>query len=89
MVDGYKEHLLEGLTYYMKSILFTRSVRRIIIRLIRRVLMRKHHEFKSWSVFIVLNRDVGAVLVHGSRYYIYAWRYEKEPSSLLKCLLKV
>jgi len=89
MVDGYKEHLLEGLTYYMKSILFTRPVRRIIIRLIRRVLMRKYHEFKSWSVFIVLNRDVGAVLVHGSRYYIYAWRYEEELSSLFKCLLKV
>jgi len=59
MKGVYREHLLESLTYYMKSILFTRPVRRIIIRFIRRVLMRKYHEFKPWSVFIVLNRDVG------------------------------
>ncbi len=50
--------------------------------------MRKYHEFKPWSVFMVLNRDVGTILIHGSRYYIYAWRYEEKTSSLFKCLLK-
>ena len=40
-------------------------------------------------MFLVLNRDVDAMLVHGSRHYIYAWRYEEKPSSLLKCLLRV
>jgi len=89
MVDGYRKHLLEGLMYYMKSILFTRPVRRVVIRFIRRVLMRKYHEFKPWSVFMVFNRDVGAILVHGSRYYTYAYRYKEKPSSLFKCLLKV
>ncbi|MGB9816187.1 MAG: FkbM family methyltransferase [Desulfurococcaceae archaeon] len=88
MVNRYRKHLLEGLMYYMKSILFTRPVRRIIIRFIRRVLMRKYHEFKPWSVFMILNREVGAMLVHGSGYYIYAYRYEEKPSSLFKCLLK-
>jgi len=76
MKGGYREHLLEGLTYYMKSILFIRPVRRIIIRFIRKVLMHKSHEFKPWNVFIVLNRDVGAILIDGSRHYIYAWKYE-------------
>jgi len=89
MVNRCREHFLEGLMYYMKSILFTRPVRRIIIRFIRRVLMRKYHEFKPWSVFMILNREVGAMLVHGSRYYIYAYRYEEKPSSLFKCLLRV
>ena len=89
MKGGYREHLLEGLTYYMKSILFIRPVRRIIIRFIRKVLMHKSHEFKPWNVFIVLNRDVGAILIHRSRHYIYAWKYEEELSSLFKCLLRM
>jgi len=46
MESVHREHLLEGLTYYLKSILFTRPVRRIIIRFIRRILMHKYHEFK-------------------------------------------
>jgi len=71
MEGEYRERLFEGLTYYVKSILFIRPMRRIIIRFIRKVLMRRYHEFGPWSVFIVLNRDVGAILIDGSRYYIY------------------
>ncbi|MCL7398586.1 MAG: hypothetical protein LZ165_06085, partial [Thaumarchaeota archaeon] len=63
-------------------------MRRIIIRFIRKVLMRRYHEFSPWSVFIVLNRDAGAILINGSRYYIYAWKYEEKPSSLFRCLLR-
>ncbi len=89
MVNGHRKHLLEGLMYYMKSILFTRPARRVVIRFIRRVLMHIYYEFKPWNVFLVLNRDVDAMLVHGSRHYIYAWRYEEKPLSLLRCLLRV
>jgi hypothetical protein len=70
MEGEYRERLLEGLTYYMKSILFIRPMRRIIIRFISKVLMRRYHEFSPWSVFIVLNRDVGVILIDSSRYYI-------------------
>jgi len=89
MIEGYRKYLLEGLMYYLRSILFIRPVRRFVTRFIRRVLMHRYYEFKPWNVFLVLNRDVDAMLVHGSRHYIYAWRYVEKPSSLLKCLLKV
>jgi FkbM family methyltransferase len=89
MIDKRREHLLEGLVYYLKSVLFVRPVGRFIIRLVGRILVHKYHEFRSWDVFMVLNRDVRAILVHASGYYAYAWRYEEKPSSLLKCLLKV
>ncbi|NAZ12203.1 MAG: FkbM family methyltransferase [Desulfurococcales archaeon] len=89
MIEGYKKYLLEGLMYYLRSILFIRPVKKFFTRFIRRVLMHKYYEFKPWNVFLVLNRDVDAMLVHGSRHYIYAWRYEEKPSSLLRCLLRV
>jgi FkbM family methyltransferase len=89
MESVHREHLLEGLVYYLKSVLFVRPVGRFIIRLVGRILVHKYHEFKLWNVFMVFNRDVGAIPVHGSRYYAYAWRYEEKPSSLFKCLLKV
>ncbi|MCC6056517.1 MAG: hypothetical protein LM583_07570, partial [Desulfurococcaceae archaeon] len=63
-------------------------MRRIIIRFIRKVLMRRYHEFSPWSVFIVLNRDVGAILIDSSRYYAYAWKYEEKLSRLFRCLLR-
>jgi hypothetical protein len=85
MVEGYRKYLLEGLMYYLNSILFVRPVRRFIIRFIRRALMRKYHEFKPWSVFMILNREVGAMLVHGPKYYIYAYRYEKLQAYLSVC----
>jgi hypothetical protein len=88
MRGGYRERLIEGLMYYMKSILFVRPVRRIIIRFISKVLMRRYHEFSPWSVFIVLNRDVGAILIDSSRYYAYAWKYEEKLSRLFRCLLR-
>ena len=88
MEGEYRERLLEGLTYYMKSILFIRPMRRIIIRFIRKVLMHRYHEFSPWSVFIVLNRDAGAILINGSRFYIYAWKYEEKLSRLFRCLLR-
>jgi FkbM family methyltransferase len=88
MKGGYRERLIEGLMYFMKSILFIRPMRRIIIRFIRKVLMRRYHEFSPWSVFIVLNRDVGAILIDSSRYYAYAWKYEEKLSRLFRCLLR-
>ncbi len=88
MGGEYRERLFEGLTYYMKSTLFIRPMRRIIIRFIRKVLMRRYHEFSPWSVFIVLNRDAGAILIDSSRYYAYAWKYEEKLSRLFKCLLR-
>jgi FkbM family methyltransferase len=89
MKGGYRERLIEGLMYFMKSILFIRPMRRIIIRFISKVLMRRYHEFSPWSVFIVLNRDVGAILIDGSRCYAYAWKYyEEKLSRLFKCLLR-
>jgi hypothetical protein len=42
MEGEYRERLFEGLTYYVKSILFIRPMRRIIIRFIRKVLMRRY-----------------------------------------------
>lgn len=89
MEGGYRRYLLEGLLHYLKSILFVRPMRRVITRFIRRILMREYYEFMLWSVFMVLNRDVGACLVDGPRYYMYAWRYEGKPSSLSKCLLNI
>lgn len=77
MKGGYRERLFEGLVYYMKSILFIRPMRRIIISFISKVLMRRYHEFSQWSVFIVLNRDAGTILIDVSRYYTYAWKYEE------------
>jgi len=89
MESRHRKCFLEGLIYYMKSVLFVRPVGRFITRFSRRVLMHKSHEFRPWNVFMVLNRDVGAMLVPGSRYYLYAWRYEEKPSSLFKCLLRM
>ena len=89
MKGEHREHLLKGLTYYMKSILLVRPVRRIIIRFTRRVLMHKSHEFKPWNVFIVLNSDVGAILIDSSRYYMYVWKYEEKLTCLFKCLLRM
>ena len=63
MKGGYRERLFEGLVYCMKSILFIRPMRRIIVRFISKVLMRRYHEFSPYNVFIVLNRDVGAILM--------------------------
>jgi hypothetical protein len=77
MVDQYRKRFLEGLMYYLNSILFVRPMRRFVARFIKRVLMRKYHEFKPWNVFMVFNRDIGAILVDGSRYYMYAWRCEE------------
>jgi len=89
MESNTRRYLLEGLLYYLKTILFARPIRRVITRFIRRVLMREYYEFMPWTVFMILNRDVRACLVDGSRYYMYAWRYEEKPSSLSKCLLNV
>jgi hypothetical protein len=50
--------------------------------------MRRYHEFSPWSVFIVLNRGAGAILIDGSRYYTYAWKYEEKLSRLFRCLLR-
>jgi hypothetical protein len=72
----------------MKSILFIRPMRRLIISFISKVLMRRYHEFSPWSVFIVLNRDAGAILIDGSRSYTYAWKYEEKLSRLFRCLLR-
>lgn len=49
--------------YYLNSILFARPVRRFIIRFIKRVLMRRPYEFNSQSLFVIYNRDVGALIV--------------------------
>jgi hypothetical protein len=65
MEGGHREYFLEGLMYYLKSILFVRPMRRFITRFVRRVLMRKLHEFRPWNVFMVFNRDVGTILVLG------------------------
>jgi hypothetical protein len=89
MEGGYREYFLEGLVYYLKSILFVRPMRKIITRFIRRVLMRKLHEFSPWNVFMVFNRDVGKILVHGTRQYTYTWRYEEKVSRIFKCLFKI
>ncbi len=89
MEGGYRRYLLEGLLYYLKSILFVRPMRRIITRFIKRILMREYYEFTARSVFMVFNRDVGVCLVDGSRCYMYAWRYEGKPSSLSQCLLNI
>jgi FkbM family methyltransferase len=91
MIEGCREHLFRGLMYYLNSILFARPVRRFIIRFIKRVLMRRPYEFNSQSLFVVYNRDVGALIVDVSRYYGYAWKYkgEEEVVKLLRCLLKV
>jgi FkbM family methyltransferase len=89
MEGGYREYFLEGLMYYLKSILFVRPRRKFITRFIRRALMRKLHEFRPWNVFMVFNRDVGIILVHGPRQYTYTWRYEEKVSRIFKCLFKI
>ncbi|MFZ8810969.1 MAG: FkbM family methyltransferase [Pyrobaculum sp.] len=63
-------------------------MRKILFASFRKVLMRRYHEFGPWSVFIVLNRDAGAILIDGSRCYMYAWKYEEKPSRLFRCLLR-
>jgi hypothetical protein len=63
MIEGCREHLFRGLMYYLNSILFARPVRRFIIRFIKRVLMRRPYEFNSQSLFVIYNRDVGALIV--------------------------
>ena len=78
-----------GFKHYLKSLLFVRPVKRIFTRFIKWILMRKPYEFRSWSVFMVHNLDVGVILVPVAGDYAYAWRYEEKPSSLFKCLLKV
>jgi len=88
MKGGYRELLFKGLMYFMKSILFIRPMRKILFASFRKVLMRRYHEFGPWSVFIVLNRDAGAILIDGSRCYMYAWKYEEKPSRLFRCLLR-
>jgi len=50
--------------------------------------MHQHHKFGPNNVFTVFNRNVGALLVDGSRYYIYCLEYEKKPVNVFKCLLK-
>ena len=72
MIDKRREHFLEGLVYYLKSVLFVRPVRRCIIRLAGRILVHKYHEFRSWDVFMVFNHSVKAILVDASRCYAYA-----------------
>jgi hypothetical protein len=78
MVEGYRKYLLEGLMYYLNSILFVRPVRRFIIRFIKKALMRRPYEFGSQSLFTVYNCDVGVLIVYASRYYDYAYRYKGE-----------
>jgi hypothetical protein len=58
--------------HYLNSILFVRPVRRFIIHFIKRVLMRRLYEFNPRSLFVIYNRDVGALIVDVSRYYNYA-----------------
>jgi len=87
-VGRVKLQLPEGFAYYLKSFLFVRPVSRIFRCFIVRVLMCQHYEFGLYSVFLVFNRSVGALLVDGSRYYIYCLEYEKKPVNVFKCLLK-
>lgn len=54
---------LKGFKYYLKSLLLVRSVKRIVMKFIEWVLIRRPYEFKSWSVFMVHNRDLGVLLV--------------------------
>jgi hypothetical protein len=92
MIDKRREHFLEGLMYYLDSILFVRPVRRFIIRFIKKVLMRRPYEFDSQSLFAVYNCDIDSVsIVNASRYYDYAYRYKGEEKVVkqLRCLLKV
>lgn len=79
--------IIEGFLYYLKSFLLARPRRRTMERLVKRVAMKKLCEFKPWSVFLVYSIDTGALLVHGSRHYVYAWRYEKKCVELLRCLM--
>lgn len=81
-------YLSEGFAYYLKSLLFVRPTSRILKRFIRRVLMHQHYEFSPCDVFMVFNRDVGALLALAPRHYVYAWKYEEEPTNLFKCLLE-
>jgi hypothetical protein len=83
------EEVLVGFKHYLKSLLFVRPVKRILRGLLNGFLTRKPYEFRSWSVFMVHNLDVGVILVPVTGDYAYAWRYEEKPSSLFKCLLKV
>jgi len=83
-----ENHFLEGFTYYLKAIFFVRPKKKIIQRFIKRVVMHQRYEFNPSETFIIFNRNIGALLIHGSRYYIYAWKYEEKPSRLFKCLLK-
>jgi len=50
--------------------------------------MRQHYEFGPHDVFLVFNRDTGALLVNGSRYYIYCLEYERKPVNIFKGVLK-
>jgi hypothetical protein len=83
--------ILEGFKHYVEIFLFVRPVKRIVKRFIKRILMRRPYVFGSWNVFMDYNRDVIALLVDGSRYYDYTWRYRGEENiiKLFKCLLKM
>jgi FkbM family methyltransferase len=85
------EEVLEGFNYYLKSLLFVRPVKRVFTRFIKKVLMRRPYEFRSWNVFMVHNLDVRILLVDASRYYDYTRRYRGEEKiiKLLRCLLGV
>jgi len=82
-VERAKLWLYEGFAYYLKSFLFVRPVSRILRRFIVRVLMHQHHEFGPHNVFLVFNRNIGALLVDRARYCAYCLGYEKKPVKYL------
>jgi len=79
--------VIEGIIYYLKTLLLSRPRRRIIQKFTRKVMLRQAYEFKLYDVFLVHNVDVGALLVNSPRFYIYIQRYEREPVEILRCLL--
>jgi hypothetical protein len=70
--------IFEGFRYYLESLLYVRPLKRIMTRFIKRVLMQTSMEWSPWNVFMVFNRDVGALLTDASAHYDYAWRYKGE-----------
>ena len=74
--------VIEGIIYYLKTLLLSRPRRRIIQKFTRKVMLRQAYEFKLYDVFLVHNVDVGALLVNSPRFYIYIFKGMRE--SLLR-----
>ena len=77
---------IEGLKYYLLTLLFAFPKRRFIKRLLLRLSKGKPVENDFGRIFYVFNRNVGWIYVDGS-YYLYLWHHEKNVMKLIKrCL---